>query len=521
MLARRFLFGPFVFDAARGAFTCDGAPLAVGQRGLAILHALLKVPGRVVTKAELMDAAWPGIVVEESNLSVQIASLRKCLDAAKDGRDWIATVPRVGYRFIHPVSMEELPSAQGAASEPREPGRKPSIAVLPFSNQSGDAEQEYLADGITEDIINALSRFRWFSVVTRHSSFRFKDQSVDMQEIAQQLDVGYLLSGSIRKSGTQIRISAQLSDARTGHQLWAERYDAQLGDVFGIQDRIAEEVAGAIEPELLKSESVIAVNRRHAGDADSSDLVYQGAWHFHKVTRPSHLRARELFRKARAADPEFADASVWLARVNAGLVAYGWSDDPEADLKEAFDAALSAVHIDGQSPYAHYGLAITSMYAGRFEQAMRAAEKALELSPSFALGHLVLGLTRLFSGAASEAIAPLDRGLHLNRYDPQNFVWLNSLALAQLFASNAERARDTALASLKIRPLWRSTLVTLACCQTRLGNLHAAREYVGQIEGLEKPASDVFFDLLRKWNPSMADELRTLLHQAGLKQPRS
>jgi tetratricopeptide (TPR) repeat protein len=238
------------------------------------------------------------------------------------------------------------------------------------------------------------------------------------------------------------------------------------------------------------------------------------------VTRATHLRARELFRKARVNNPELAEAGVWLARVNAGLVAYGWSDDPDADLAEALEAALAAVHIDAQSPYAHYSLAISLMYAGRFAQAERAADKSLELSPSFALGHLVLGLTRLFSGAAGQAIAPLERGLELNRYDPQNFVWLNSLALAQLFADKAERARDIALASLKIRPLWRSTLVTLACCNVRLGHLHAARECVGQIEELEKPASDVFFDLLRKWNPGMADQLRTLLHQAGLKQTK-
>jgi TolB-like protein/Flp pilus assembly protein TadD len=520
MVARSFVFGSFVFDVGRGAITCDGVPLSVGHRGLAILHALLKEPGRIVTKAELLDAAWPGVAVEESNLSVQIANLRKCLGSAKDGSEWIATVPRVGYRFAHPVSTELRAAAEGAVVEPREAGRKPSIAVLPFSNQSGEPEQEYFGDGLTEDIINALSRFRWFLVVTRHSSFRFKGMAIDLKEIAQQLNVGYILSGSVRKSGSQIRVSAHLSDARTGHQLWADRYDVQLGDVFGIQDRIAEQVAGAIEPELLKSESVIAARRRHAGDADSMDLVYQGAWFFHKVTRATHLRARELFRKARELDPELPEANLWLARVNAGLVAYGWSEDPKNDMAEALDAAVLAVQIDEKNPYAHYALAIASMYAGLFDQAARAAEKALELSPSFALAYLALGLTRLFSGAASEAIEPLERGLHLNPFDPQNFVWLNALALAQLFANKADRAHDTALKSLQIRPLWRSTLATLTCCYVKLGNLRAARESVEQIERLDTPASDVFFDLLRQQNPGLAEELRSLLLQAGLKESK-
>ena len=467
-----------------------------------------------------MVAAWPGVIVEESNLSVQIATLRKCLGPATDGTDWIATVPRVGYRFTHPVNVEERSPAEGAAPEPREPGRKPSIAVLPFSNQSGEPEQEYFADGITEDIIYALSRFRWFLVVTRHASFRFKNTPIDMKEIAHQLDAGYLLSGSVRKSGQQIRVSAQLSDARTGHQLWADRYDVQLGEVFGIQDQIAEQVAGAIEPELLKSESVIAAKRRHAGDADIPDLVYQGAWFFHKVTRATHLRARELFRKAREIDPDVAEVNLWLARVNAGLVAYGWSDDPQNDLIEALDAALRAVQFDEKNPYAHYALAIASIYAGIFDQAVRAAEKALELSPSFALGYLALGMARLFSGSASEAIKPLERGLHLNPYDPQNFVWFDALALAQLFAGSPSSAHDTALKSLKIRPRWRSTLETLVCCYVQLGNLQAARECVGEIERLDKPGRDVF-DLLKQRNPQWAEELGTLLRQAGLKESKS
>jgi TolB-like protein len=477
---------------------------------------LVKNDGRVVTKMELMDAAWPGMVVEESNLSVQIANLRKSLLGAMPDADWIATVPRVGYRFTYPVSVEERPGAESIAQEPREPGRKPSIAVLPFSNQSSESEQEYFADGITENVINALSRFRWFSVLTRHSSFRFKGQSLDIKEIAQQLDVGYLLSGSVRKSGSQIRVSAELSDAHTGHQLWADRYDVELGDVFGIQDRIAEQVAGAIEPELLKSESGIAARRRHAGDADSADLVYQGAWFFHKVTRPAHLRARELFRKAREIDPELSEANLWLARVNTGLVAYGWSEDPKSDLVEALDAAMAAVQIDEKTPYAHYALAITSVYSGLFDQAVRAAEKALELSPSFALGHLGLGLSRLFSGLAAEAIEPLERGLRLNPFDPQNFVWFNALALAQLFDRKADSAHEVALKSLKIRPLWRSTLEILACCDVRLGNIYQARESVSQIERLERPTSDAF-DLLRQRNPQWSEELSSLLEQAGLK----
>ncbi len=517
MLPRRFLFGRFIFDVGRASLSCDGAPVTIGHRGLAILHALLKARGQIVTKGELMDAAWPGAIVEESNLSVQIAALRKFLGRTADDTEWILTVPRVGYRFATMVTVDEGSRSHAASPEPPEPGRKPSIAVLPFTNLSGDSEQEYLADGITEDIINALFRFRWFFVIARHSSFVFKGRVVDIKEIARELDVQYLLAGSVRKSAREIRVSAQLVDARSAHQLWADRYQIQLGDVFTIQDQIAEQVAGAIEPELLKSESVIAAKRRHAGDANARDIVYQGTWFFHQITRATHLRARELFRKARDLDPDLPEANLWLARVTSGLVAYGWSDDVENDLREGRDAALKAVQIDEKNPYAYYSLAKTNMYAGRLDQAVRAAEKAVELSPSFALGHLVLGMATLFSGSASEAIEPLERGLRLNPYDPQNFNWYTTLALAHLFAKDAYKARDSALKALTIRPVWRTTLETLACCYAQLGDLHAARACVEQIAKLDKPTNDVFTPL-RRQNPQWAEELRALLRNAGLNE---
>jgi TolB-like protein/Flp pilus assembly protein TadD len=517
MLGQRFAFGPFVFDAGRATLFCDGTPIAVGHRGLAVLHALLKANGQVVMKAELMDAGWPGAAVEESNLSVQIAALRKLLGRAPDGTEWIATVPRIGYRLTAKVTLDESAARPAAPLEPPDPGRRPSVAVLPFANLSGDPEQEYFADGITEDIIAALSRFRWFFVIARNSSFVFKGRAIDVKEVARELDVRYVLEGSVRKSGRHVRISAQLVNGRSAHQLWADRYDVELVDLFAVQDRIAEQVAGAIEPELLKTESVLAAKRRRAGNVNAWDLVYQGTWFFHQVTRATHYRARELFRQARGLDPELPEANLWLARVSAGLAAYGWSDNAENDLREGVDAALDAVRMDEKNPYAHYGLAIVSVYSGALDQAVRAAEKALELSPSFALGYLALGLARLFSGAASEAIQPLEHGLRLNPYDPQNFVWYNALALAHLFTKDAHEARENAIKALKVRPNWRPTLETLACCHALLGDLHAARATVDQMVKLDKPPGDVFGPLRRR-NPHWAEELIALVRKAGMRE---
>ena len=250
------------------------------------------------------------------------------------------------------------PEARFRTSEKRERGldapddgeeaafaRRLSVAVMPFANVGGEKEQEYFADGITEDIITALGRFRWFFVIARNSSFVYKDKAIDPKQIARELGVQYLLEGSVRKSGEAVRISARLVDATTGAQIWAERYDLAMTEVFAIQDEIAERVVGEIEPELLKTESNLAA-ARHTGNMTAWDLVRRGTWCFHQVTRPTHLQARGLFREACRLDPQLPEAHIWRARVCNGSITYGWSDDPSADLQEALQAALRAIYLD-------------------------------------------------------------------------------------------------------------------------------------------------------------------------------
>jgi TolB-like protein len=292
---QRFAFGPFLFDSARGVLLRDGRPMPINQKGVLLLSALLSARSEAVSKAVLMDAAWPGMAVEESNLSVQIAALRKLLGSAPDGAEWIATVPRVGYRFAGgAVSGADTPSEGADPSDIR-----PLIAVLPFGMVSEEPGKEYLADGITDDIITALARYRWFRVVVRGSAFALRDKAVE------QLGARYYaLHGNVRHSGERLRISAQLIDASNGAHLWAERYNLVMADAFAIQDEIAERVVAAIEPELLKSESRLALVR-HTGNVTAWDLVRQGMWHFHKVTREGHRTARDLFRRACSADPTF------------------------------------------------------------------------------------------------------------------------------------------------------------------------------------------------------------------------
>lgn len=508
MAGRYYLFGPFTFDADRATLSRDGRRLDAGHRALGILHALLNANGHAVTKAQLIDFAWPGAVVEQSNLSVQIAALRKLLGPTAGGEDWIATVARIGYRFAESITVAEAAEDSTTESAPVQP----SVAVLPFDNLSGEADKEYFVDGITEDIIAGLSRFRWFFVIARNAAFAFKHKTPE--DVAQALAVRYVLAGSVRKSGNRIRISAELVDARSATTLWADRYDLEFGELFSVQDRITEQVVGAIEPQLLKSESALAIARRRGvRDMTGWDLVHQGTWFFHRITRPTHLRARELFREARNADPQLPEAYAWLGRVSAGIVAYGWSENEAADLREGIEAALKAVQLDEKNPYSHYALAITSVFASEFDQAIRAAEKAVELSPGFALGHLVLGMARLYSGDALRAVGCLERGLQLNPHDPQNFVWHNVLATALLLQRKLDSAIQQATNALKVRPNWRPAMTTTLCCYQAMGQNSGVRECIERLSQCEASA-DALGPLWRT-NGRWREEMTSLLGQAG------
>ena len=480
---QRIAFGPFVFEFARGVLLRDGRPVPVNQKGVRLLAALLRAPGEAITKTALMDAAWPGTAVEESNLSVQIAALRKLIGAANDGGEWIATVPRVGYRFSGAVSGTNAPDESANAADVR-----PLIAVLPFGIVSEEPGKEYLADGITDDIITALARYRWFRVVVRGSAFALRDAHADAGKAADLLGARYALHGNVRHSRERLRISAQLIDNRDGAHLWAERYDIAMTDVFAIQDEIAERVVAAIEPELLKSELRLAVTR-HTGNMTAWDLVRQGMWHFHKVTREGHRAARELFRSACATDPDLSEAHTWLGRVSAGIIAYGWSEDVAADGREGTQAATRAVALDPRDPYAHYSFAIVSCYAGSANTGALAAQSAIDLNPSFALGHLVLGTARLFDGDAGRAVAPLRHGLTLNPNDPQNVAWHILLAYAELLSDAPDKALESANRALALRPVFGPTFEVLCCCTMALGRLDDARRWAKRMKEVDNSES--------------------------------
>jgi adenylate cyclase len=277
---------------------------------------------------------------------------------------------------------------------------KPSIAVLPFANMSGDAEQEYFADGMVEDVTTALSRFRNLFVIARNSSFAYKGKSVDIKQIGRDLGVRYVLEGSVRKAGNRVRITAQLIEAATGAHLWAERYDRDLADAFAVQDEITGSVVGAIEPELRRVEQQRAA-RKSPETMDTWDHYMRGMWRFHQFNPEDNAKAERLMRQSIELDPGFGPGYSALSRVFTQRILFEWSEDLDGDRRASFAAARRAVELDEKDPYAHYALAWASLLLREHEDAIAEAQKSIDLTPNFALGYYALGVARVFLAGSS------------------------------------------------------------------------------------------------------------------------
>src|SRR6202023_1676936 len=290
-------------------------PISLEPQVFDLLVYLVQNHDRVVSKDDLIASVWSGRIVSESTLASRINAARKAVgDSGKDQR-LIRTIPRRGFRFVGAVQTQSDDSRSTHGTEPAAqeihapraalplPDR-PAIAVLPFINMSDDPEQEYFSDGISEDIITALSKLRWFFVIARNSSFTYKGKAVHMKQVAEELGVGYVVEGSVRKGGDRVRITAQLNDATTGSHLWAERYDRDLADVFAVQDEITEAIVAAIEPRLYAAENFRA-SRKPPDSMDAWDLVMRALSHYWRVTRQDNVVAQALLEKATAIDPDY------------------------------------------------------------------------------------------------------------------------------------------------------------------------------------------------------------------------
>jgi TolB-like protein/class 3 adenylate cyclase len=405
----------------------------------------------------------------------------------------------------------------GPAGSPAAPGLpdKPSIAVLPFTNMGSDPEQEYFADGICEDIITALAKWRWLFVIARNTSFVYKGKAVDIKQVGRELGVRYVLEGSVRKAGNRVRITAQLIEAATGAHIWSERYDRDLADAFAVQDDITESVVGAIEPELLLVERQHAAQRT-ATSADAWDSYLRGMWHFCQFSPQHHERAEHHMHQAIACNPTSAQGYIGLSRVINARVWFGWSTDLERDCQASYAAARRAVEIDDRDSYAHYTLAWASMPLGRQEDAVAEAQKSIDLTPNFALGYFALGVTRLFFGRFDQVADPFQRAMRLSPHEPLTFLFANFLALAEYHQGHYEKAVKIAQMALALRP-FHTLYRTLAACYGQLGRREEAAAALAEMHRLNPPAAVHHWQALYPYaNPAHLTQLIDGLHKAGL-----
>ena len=299
---------------------------------------------------------------------------------------------------------------------------KPSIAVLPFANMSGDPEQEYFSDGITEDIITELSRLRWLFVISRNSSFTYRGKAVDVKRVARELGVHYVLEGSVRRAGNRVRISAQLIDAPADRHVWAQRYDRDLEDIFALQDEIGSQIVSTVNVEIGDTEQE-RVSRKQPGNLDAWELYQRGMWHLWRLDKPDREEARSFFSKAVDLAPTFASPHAGLSYLGCLDVLFGTTELAPLALAEALQAGTKAVELDDRDAFARFALGRTHGYLGNADAAIAESEKAVQLSPSFALAHYGLGYNRMWFGQAAEAIPAFNTAIRLSPHDPVRWAF--------------------------------------------------------------------------------------------------
>jgi TolB-like protein len=453
----QFLFDDHVLDTDRRELHRGSVPIAVEPQVFDLLTYLVQNRDRVVSKDDLMASVWGGRIVSESTLTSRVNATRKAIGDSGEEQKLIRTFIRKGFRFVGNVHVQsdkdprtsaDLPDAERPRPTLPLPDR-PAIAVLPFTNMSGDPEQDYFSDGISEDIVTALSKLRWFFVIARNSSFAFKGKSTPIQQIGEELGVGYLVEGSVRRSGDRVRISAQLNDVATGNQLWAERYDRDLADVFAVQDEITEAVVAAIEPQVYAAENFRA-QRKAPESLDAWDLVMRALSHFWRVTREDNIAARKLLEQAIAIDPNYAQALAVLAVTHALGALMGW-EDRALSVPPAERAAQAAIRADSEDPWAHLALAGAYVCVGRFEDTLAELEQALDLNPNFSLAQAYYGLALSYAGRWEEGVNAARRALRLSPRDPFSALCIGVVAYAEFVGHNYREAMRLAREGMRQR----------------------------------------------------------------------
>jgi adenylate cyclase len=419
---------------------------------------------------------------------------------------------------MHRVSLSEngplgVVSSSGTIAK-SDASDRPSIAVLPFDNISGDPEQEYFADGISEDIITALSKLRWFFVIARNSSFAYKGKAVDVKRAARELGVRYVLEGSVRKGGNRVRITAQLIDASTGNHIWADRYDGELTDVFELQDQITRNVVAAIEPKLLEAEALRS-QARSPEDLGAWDLVMQANSVFWRMTKADVDAAIAMLKTAAGRYPDYAPAQSMLAfALLFRAIPAGAFRSP--DLEEALPLASRAAEIDDSDPWAHLALGWAALLMRRTEMAVEEYQRALNINPNFAAAHGHLGMAYGLDDQPDKAIAHLEQATRMSPHDPQTFLFNTNLAIAHYVAGRYGEAVAFGRKAVQQRPGFTPGVRIYSASLAQTGQIKEASAALDQLRKLQPEISIAWIEENIPYKPPAMAKLVAGLRKAGL-----
>lgn len=491
-----FCFEDQILDPGRRELRRAGVAVPVEPRVFDLVLYLVENRQRLVTKDDLVSAIWQGRAISDSALASAVNAARQALDDNGADQRLIRTVARKGFRFVGTVNDGEPRSGEASAAPgpvpvPRE---RPAVAVLPLTNMSGDPEQDYFADGITEDIITELSRWRWFPVIARNSTFAYKGRSLDIRQIGRELGARYVIEGSVRRAANRLRITVQLIDSSAGAHIWVERYDRELDDIFAVQDEIARRIAAVIEPELARSEQKLSAARATT-TLDAWDCLHRGLHLLYRFTRDDIAAARPLFERAIQLDPSFSRAHTSLAYTHQLDILHGYTPDRAASLVQLTEHARRGVQLDESDSYGHIMMAFAHRWAGETELTLAAARRAVEVNPNDASAEASLGNALDLAGQPSAARHHLERALRLNPRDPHAKFFHALMARTCLSDRDYEAAELWARKAIEMDPMQMRPRMFRVSALGHLGRLEEARDALRAWQALQPEFERASLDL--------------------------
>ncbi len=472
--------------------------IAVEPQVFDLLQYLIRHRERVVSKEDLIAAVWNGRIVSDSALTSRINSVRNAIGDDGGSQRLVKTLRGRGFRFVGPVREESslekssAPEVSGAPATELSLSDQPSIAVLPFLNLSNDAAQDYFADGITEEIITALARFKSLFVIARNSSFTYRARTVDIKQIARELGVRYVLEGSVRNSGDRIRITGQLIIAETGTHIWVERFDRRLADIFDLQDEITERIVGAIEPQILSTE-ISRSRRKHTDNLAAYDCVLRAYQHLFNLTLDDNDRAADFLRQAIRLAPDYALAHAYASWANLFRVQLIQGGSFRALLTEALTLAQRAVDLDSTDPLIQTIRAAWQLMIERdFDGGVMRHEEAFQNNPNSVWICGCNGFGNALCRNPERAIEMIDRAKRLSPRDPSMFLWLPGGAIAHFLCGRLDEAIRWADDALRLNPRHLISLFLRAAAEMAADRQDAARRSVKRMRAINS-ALDVKF----------------------------